>query len=95
MPADLDQFRCEYSHGAVIGGKGLVKLRHMAPNARRFVNQVDLKTGSGKIKRGLNAADPSTNNQDISKITVRETLTKLLNLFFFHFYPPLSNGMVL
>jgi len=24
MPADLDQFRREYSHGAVIGGIGLV-----------------------------------------------------------------------
>jgi len=34
MPADLDQFRREYSHGAVIGGKGLVKLSHMAANGR-------------------------------------------------------------
>ena len=34
MPADLDQFRREYSHGAVIGGKGLVKLSHMAANSR-------------------------------------------------------------
>jgi hypothetical protein len=38
IPADLDQFRREYSHGAVIGRKGLVKLGHMAPNARRFLN---------------------------------------------------------
>ena len=36
MPADLDQFGCEYSHGAVIGGKGLVQLGHMAANARRL-----------------------------------------------------------
>jgi hypothetical protein len=28
MPADLDQFRRENSHGAVVGGKGLVQLRH-------------------------------------------------------------------
>jgi hypothetical protein len=34
MPADLDQFGREYSHGAVIGGKGLVKLGHMAANGR-------------------------------------------------------------
>ena len=34
MPADLDQFGCEYSHGAVIGGIGLVKLGHMAANGR-------------------------------------------------------------
>lgn len=38
LPVDLDQFGVEYSHGAVIGGKGLVKLSHMAPNARQFFN---------------------------------------------------------
>ena len=34
MPADLDQFGREYSHGAVIGGKGFIKLGHMAANGR-------------------------------------------------------------
>ena len=34
MPADLDQFGREYSHGAVIGGVGLVKLGHLAANGR-------------------------------------------------------------
>ena len=84
MPADLDQFRREYSHGAVIGGKGLVKLSHMAANGRCFVNQVNLKTRSAKIKCGLNTTDPSTDNHNITKIAVRETFTKLFNLFFFH-----------
>jgi len=90
MPADLDQFGRKYSHGAVIGGKGLVKLGHMAPDARGFLNQVNPKTRSGKIKRGLNTADPSTNNHHIAKITVRETFIKLFNLFFFHFFMSLS-----
>ena len=34
MPADLDQFGREYSHGAVIGGIGLVQLGHFAANGR-------------------------------------------------------------
>jgi hypothetical protein len=85
MPADLDQFGREYSDGAVIGGKGLVKLGHMAANGRRLVDQVNLETRSGKIKRGLNTADPSTDNHDISKISLCETFAKLFNLFFFHF----------
>jgi hypothetical protein len=89
MPADLDQFRCEDSHGAVISGKGLVKLSHMPPDARGLFDQVNLETGCSKIKRGLNATDPSAHNHDISKIAVRETLTKLCNLFFFHFFPSL------
>jgi hypothetical protein len=34
VTADLDHLGCEYSSGAVIGGKGLVKLGHMAANGR-------------------------------------------------------------
>ncbi len=90
MPADLDQFGCEYSNGAVIGGKGLVKLGHMAANGGCLVDQVNLKTSSGKIKRGLDTADPSTDNHYVSKITVRETFRKLFNLCFFHFSMSLS-----
>lgn len=49
MPADLDQLWREYSHGAVIRRKSLVKLGHMATNARPLFNQVNLKAGSGQI----------------------------------------------
>ena len=34
MPADLDQFGRQYSHGAVVGGESLVKLGHMTANGR-------------------------------------------------------------
>jgi hypothetical protein len=98
MPADLDQFGCEYSDGAVIGRKGLVKLGHVAANGRRLVDQVNLKTRTGKIERGLNTADPSTDNHDVSKVTislthratntVRKTFTNLVFndlSYFFHF----------
>ena len=86
MPADLDQFRREYSHGAVIGGIGLVKLGHMAANGRSLLNQINLKARSGKIKGGLNTADPPTDNHDVSKIAVCGTYKKIsFNWFFFHF----------
>jgi hypothetical protein len=68
MPADLDQFGCQDSHGAVIGREGLVQLGHMAPDARGFLNQINLKTGRGQIKRGLNTADPTTDDHDIADI---------------------------
>jgi len=32
MPADLDQFGRNDSHGAIVGGKGFVQLGHGAPN---------------------------------------------------------------
>jgi hypothetical protein len=87
MPADLDQFGREYSDGAVVGGKGLVELGHMAANGRSLVNQVNFKSRSGKVERGLDPADPSADDQDVSKVTLCQTLTKLLNFFFFHFCP--------
>ena len=90
MPADLDQFGREYSDGAVIGRKGLVKLGHVAADGGRFVDQVNLKPRSGKVKRGLNTADPSTDHHDITKTTafetfantVCETFTNLVFNFF-------------
>lgn len=87
MPADLDQFGGEYSHGAVIGGKGLVQLGHVAANARCLLNHVNLKTGSGQVERGLNTADAAAYNHDVTKFTVSgitasRDLTKLLYFFF-------------
>jgi hypothetical protein len=32
VPADLDQFGRDNSHGTVVGGKCLVKLRHHSPD---------------------------------------------------------------
>ena len=77
MPADLDQFGCKYSDGAVIGRKGLVELGHVAADGRCPVDQVDLEPGRGEIKRGLNPADSTPHNQYVSKMVVSETITKL------------------
>ena len=34
LPVDLDQFRREYSHGAVIGREGLIELSHVSAHGR-------------------------------------------------------------
>jgi hypothetical protein len=74
MPADLDQFGRENSYRAVIGGKGLVELGHVAANGGRLVHQINLETRSGKVKRGLHPADPSTDHHHVAKIAAPETL---------------------
>lgn len=84
MPADLGQFGRKYSCGALIGWKGFIKLGHMAANGGRFIDKIDLKTASGKIKRGLNTADTSTNNHYVPEIVAPKTFTELFNLFSFH-----------
>ena len=68
MPADLDQFRRKYSHRAVVGGKGLIQLGHMAANAWRFFYQINFKAGSSQIQRCLYAADPAADYHYISKV---------------------------
>jgi hypothetical protein len=50
VPADLDQFGGNNSHGTVIGWKGLVKLRHHPAYGAGFFNQVDIKTGIGQVQ---------------------------------------------
>ena len=90
MPADLDQFRRENSHGAVIGGKGLVQLGHVPADGRGLLHQIHPVTRCGKIKSGLNTADPPADHHHIPEMAVSNPFTKLLNLFlerafFFHF----------
>ena len=68
MPADLDQFGRKNSHRAVIGGIGLIQLGHLAANGGRFLNQVNPITRIGKIQRGLNTADPATDNHNIPEM---------------------------
>jgi hypothetical protein len=82
MPADLDQLGRKYSGGAVVGGKGLVKLGHMATNGRRLVHQINPKARSGKIKRGLDPTDPSTDNHYITKMTAFEALPNTIREAF-------------
>ena len=45
MPADLDQFGRDNSHGTIIGGKSLVQLGHNPADGRRFFNQMNKKAG--------------------------------------------------
>ena len=51
MPADLDQFRRNDSHGAVIGRESLVQFGHDPTNAGRFFKEMNIVSGICKIKR--------------------------------------------
>jgi hypothetical protein len=47
VPADLDQFGRDDSHGAVVGRKGLVQLGHDPADGGRFFQQVNVIAGVG------------------------------------------------
>jgi len=40
MPADLDQFGRDYSHGTIICGEGLIQLSHHTPDGWRPFYQI-------------------------------------------------------
>jgi hypothetical protein len=62
VPADLDQFGRDDSHGTVIGREGLVKLRHHPSDGPGLFNQVDIITGIGQIQGRLHPGYPAADN---------------------------------
>jgi hypothetical protein len=64
MPADLDQFGRDDSHGAVVGGKGLVQLGHDAANGRRLLEEVNIITGIGQIEGRLHPGYTSADDKN-------------------------------
>jgi hypothetical protein len=62
VPADLDQFGRDNSHGTVVGGEGLVQLGHDAPDRWRFFEQVDVVSGICQIEGRLHSRDPASDN---------------------------------
>jgi hypothetical protein len=63
VPADLDQFWRDNSHGAVIGGEGFIQLGHNAANGGGSLNEIHVKAGVGKIQRALHPGDPSADHK--------------------------------
>src|SRR5664280_1126523 len=63
VPAGLDQLRRQRAHRAVVGGEGLVELRHVAAKGRRLLDEVDLVPAFGQIERALDASDASAQHE--------------------------------
>jgi hypothetical protein len=64
MPADLDQFRGDNSHGTIVGREGLVQLSHNPADGRGFFEEIDVISGIRKIEGGLHTRNASAHNKD-------------------------------
>jgi hypothetical protein len=71
MPADLDQFGRDNSHGAVIGGECLVQRRHRPAYGGSLLKKIDVIPGVCEIQSGLHACDPAAYDQNRSVYPVR------------------------
>jgi hypothetical protein len=79
MPADLDQFGRDNSHGTVIGGKGLVQLGHHASNGGGPFHQVDIVAGIGQVQGSLHPGNATTYHHHCTGFVL------------FHFFPCLRS----
>jgi hypothetical protein len=63
MPADLDQFWRNDSHGTVVGGKGFVQLGHSATNGWALFQEVYVIARVGEIQGRLHARNTAPHHQ--------------------------------
>ena len=63
VPPGFDQLRRQRAHRAVVGGEGLVELRHVAAEGRRLLDEVDLVPALGEVERTLDAGDAATEDE--------------------------------
>ena len=63
VPAGLDQLGRQRAHRAVVGGEGLVELRHVTAQGRRLLDEVDLVPPFGKVERALDARDAAADDK--------------------------------
>jgi hypothetical protein len=75
VPADLDQFRRNNSHGTVIGGKRLIQLRHHPTDGACLLYQINIETGIREIKGRLHTGDSTTYNHYRADLFLRHFLT--------------------
>jgi len=63
MATCIDQFGGHDAHGAIIGGKGLIQLRHGAPDTKLFFEEIDFQARFGKVEGSLNSPNSSTHHK--------------------------------
>jgi len=64
VPADLDQFGRDDSHGAIVGGEGLVQLGHDPADGSPFLYQIYFIARIGKVKGCLHPGDAAADHHD-------------------------------
>jgi len=79
MPADLDQFGRDNSHGTIIGWEGLVQLGHDPAYGRAFLQEVHIISGIGQIESGLHPCNPAAYDQYRTIHLARHRLTPYNN----------------
>ena len=79
VPADLDQFRRNNSHGAVIGGKCLVQLGHHTADGRRSVDKIYIKTRIRKVNGCLHSADSTPYYKYRTYVVLRHVTSPIIS----------------
>ena len=64
VPADLDQFGRDDSHGAVVGGEGLIELCHDPADRGGALHEIHVVAGVRQVQGGLHAGDAAASDEN-------------------------------
>jgi hypothetical protein len=82
VPADLDQFGGDDSHGAVIGREGLVELSHNAADGGGFLHQVNVVSSICQIESGLHSGYTTTHHHHCASLVIFHLLLSFTALHY-------------
>ena len=74
------------AHGAVVGGKGLVQLGHVAADGRGRIHQIDLEARGAEIQGGLEAADSASDDHHVAHVAILHLVLERDDFFIAHRY---------
>jgi hypothetical protein len=78
MPADLDQFGRDNSHGTIICGKGFIQLGHGPSDRGALFQKVYVKSAVGQVQGRLHAGNTPAHHQHGSLFWLRHDLCLLV-----------------
>jgi hypothetical protein len=84
MTVAFHEFRRLDAHGAVVGWKRFVELRHVSADAGLLFDQIGLEPGGAEIQGRLNTADAAPYDQHVSEMSFIQGVASFLNRFSFH-----------
>jgi hypothetical protein len=82
VPADLDQFGGDDSHGAVIGREGLVELSHNPADGGGFLHQVNVVSGICQIESGLHSGYTTAQYHHCARLVICHLLLSFTALHY-------------
>ena len=86
MPVAFNELWGFDAHGAVVCGKGLIELGHVAADGRRSIDQIDFEARRAQVEGCLYAADAAADDHYVPEVIASKVPAKSLDIVFKLYY---------